>query len=112
MLKPIPLFFLMFFSLSVQAEEVWTLTSADWARPRHGEWLVEHPSLSAALSSLHQTRDGMLQVRYPGGDEGALWAGELQAWLIALGVESKRIELLPGSGGANAIQLEVVRAHN
>ena len=99
-------------ALPAQAGEQWTLEAGDWARPRHGEWLASHPSLVAAIDRLQQTPDGVLHLRYPGGDEGLLWVGELQAWLVALGLESDRIETLPGSGAAGAIQLEVVtRSH-
>ncbi len=102
------LFLLLVIALPVSAETVWTLTAAEWARPRHGEWLVAHPALSAALDKLQQSPHNRLRLRYPGGDEGVLWAEELQAWLVALGLESERIEKLPGSGGEAAIQLEVI----
>lgn len=102
------LFLLLSIALPVSAETVWTLDSTDWARPRHGEWLASHPPLVAVIDKLQHTPHGVLQLRYPGGDQGALWAGELRAWLVALGVESDRIETLSGSAVAGAIQLEVV----
>ena len=104
MSKPIRLFLLLIFALPLHAAEVWTLESADWARPRHGEWLAAHPPLAAAIEALQQSPGSVLKLRYPGGDEGQLWVGELQAWLVALGLESDRIEALPGSGAAGAIQ--------
>jgi hypothetical protein len=102
------LFLLLLVAPPLSAETVWTLDGNDWARPRHGEWLAAHPPLVAAIDTLQQTPHSILQLRYPGGDEGALWVGELQAWLIALGLESDRIEILPGSSVDGAIQLEVV----
>ncbi len=102
------LFLLLLIVSPVSAETVWTLEAADWARPRHGEWLASHPPLLAAIDTLQQTPHSRLQLRYPGGDEGALWVGELQAWLVALGLESERIETLPGSSAEGAILLEVV----
>ncbi len=104
----IRLFLLLVMTTPVSAETVWTLNAADWARPRHGEWLASHPSLVAALGKLQQSPQSLLQLRYPGGDEGSLWVEELQAWLVALGLESERIETLPGSGAEAAIQLEVI----
>ena len=101
------LFLLFVVSSPVCAETVWTLDAADWARPRHGEWLASHPPLVAAIDKFQQTPHSVLQLRYPGGDEGSLWVGELQAWLVALGLESERIETLPGSGAEAVIQLEV-----
>jgi hypothetical protein len=88
--------------------ESWQLSALEWSRPRHGEWLVRQPALAAAVTALQQPGTRLL-IRYPGGDEGVLWAEELQAWLVALGIPSSRIERLPGSGGADRIQLEVSR---
>ena len=106
------LIFLLCLTLPLPAWAGWTLDAADWARPRHGEWLVAHPPLVSAIEALQRQPDSVLQLRYPGGDEGQLWVGELQAWLVALGLESDRIESLPGSGAEGAIQLEVVtRSH-
>ena len=106
------IFSLLIITLPVSAEVTWTLSGADWARPRHGEWLVAHPALQATLGKLQQSPQSVLQLRYPGGDEGVLWVEELQAWLVALGLESDRIETLPGSGGEAVIQLEVVAVSN
>jgi hypothetical protein len=91
------------------AGESWQLSAVEWAQPRHGEWLVRQPALAAAINALQQQSGAHLLIRYPGGDEGVLWADELQAWLVALGVASSRIERLPGSGAADRIELEVSR---
>lgn len=93
----------------VFAEETWQLSAAEWAQPRHGEWLVREPALVAAVNTLQQEPDTHILIRYPGGDEGVLWADELQAWLVALGVASNRIEQIPGSRAADRIELEVNR---
>jgi len=87
--------------------ETWDITASQWARPRHGDWLVNQPSLAAAIKRLQQSPDAVLEIRYPGGDEGVLWAEELQAWLVALGVASDRIERVPGSGAADRVQISV-----
>ncbi len=97
-------------ALPVSAETVGSLSAEEWARPRHGDWLATHPALAAAMAKLQLSDQSVLQLRYPGGDEGVLWVEELQAWLVALGLESERIETLPGSGGERAIQLQVLAA--
>lgn len=112
MSKFFQLILLLIVALPLRAETVWELSAADWARPRHGEWLVEQPALSAAIERLQQSPQSVLQLRYPGGDEGVLWVEELQAWLVALGLESERIVTLPGSGAEQAIQLEVIAPPN
>ena len=104
----IRLSFLLLIAPPLSAEPVWTLHASDWARPRHGEWLVGHEPLQEAVNALQHSPQSRLQLRYPGGDEGVLWVEELQAWLVALGLESTRIEVLPGSGDEAAIQIEVV----
>jgi hypothetical protein len=81
------------------------VTAAEWAQPRTGAALMQHPALAQAVQAL---QDGQrLQLLYPGGDEGSLWARELQAWLVALGLSSQRIELLPGSPREDAIEVRV-----
>lgn len=88
------------------ADEPWFVTAAEWAQPRTGTVLMQHAALSQAMAALH---DGQtLQLLYPGGDEGSLWARELQAWLVALGLSSQRMELLPGSRREDAIELRVI----
>jgi hypothetical protein len=94
---------------SAVSGETWQLSALEWAQPRHGEWLVRQPALVGAVTELQQYPGSHLLIRYPGGDEGVLWAEELQAWLVALGIASNRIERLPGSGAADRIQLEVSR---
>lgn len=102
--------FLLFFFIQAQplyAETVGVVTAEEWARPRHGEWLAQHASLRDAIRRLNSQSDAILHLRYPGGDEGVLWAEELQVWLVSLGLESSRIELLPGDAEAKAIELIV-----
>lgn len=89
--------------------DTWEITASEWARPRHGDWLVRQPALAAAIEQLQQSPTSRLQIHYPGGDEGVLWAEELQAWLVALGVVSERIERLPGSGASDRVEIRVVQ---
>ena len=93
-------------SLTLHADEG-VITAATWAQPRHGEWLLQQPDLVRVMQALQQQPQARLQLRYPGGDEGALWAEELQAWLVALGLPSSRIERIPGSDSADLIRLSV-----
>ncbi len=88
-------------------EQLFELSAEQWARPRQGEALVAYPSLRAAVTALDATPDAMLQIRYPGGEEGSLWAGELRDWLIALGVPASRIQVQPGTRKPEYIELVV-----
>ncbi len=109
MLKRTCALLLLLVPLSALCGESWDISASEWARPRHGDWLVRQPALVAAVEQLQQDPDARMQIYYPGGDEGLLWADELQAWLVALGVGSDRIERVPGSGAADRVQLRIVK---
>lgn len=101
--------FLLLVPFFVYGDDSWEISAQEWAQPRHGEWLVRQPALVGAMAQLQQSSQSHLQIRYPGGDEGVLWAEELQSWLVALGLASNRIELVPASRKADLIQLQVVQ---
>ncbi len=61
------------------------------------------------MRALDERPDARIVIHYVGGDEGSLWAHELQAWLVALGLSSDRIDLLPGNAESDSIQLSVVK---
>jgi hypothetical protein len=83
------------------------ISAEEWARPRDGESLTHLEPLAAAVRDLMAADGSRLLIRYPGGEEGVLWAQELRAWLVALGVASSRIETSPGSARADAVDLWV-----
>jgi len=85
------------------------VSAADWAQPRSGERLLSHPALAGSVRWLDTQPDSRLQLRFRGGDENTLRAREIRAWLVALGVASSRVELLPDGGVADgAVEVEVV----
>jgi hypothetical protein len=112
MLKPmtrvIALLLLLYGAVAVAAaDSPLQITAAEWAQPHSGQWLLRQPALVEAVHQLQAKHGAVLEIRYPGGDDGSLWARELQAWLVALGIESARIRLLPGSDAADLLQLRV-----
>jgi len=74
-----------------------TLNAAQWALPQSGSALVREPALAAVMQEFIATPKARLVLHYPGGDEGSLWVHQVRAWLVALGVSSARIELVPGA---------------
>lgn len=116
----------------VPEARTFSLSIDDWARPRSGETLVGFQALRdmAAIWSAGEVQGrsdaagtggteaykksgavggkATIEIRYPGGDEGSLWAGELADWLVALGIPSNRIQLTPGSARADRIDLVIV----
>ena len=91
----------------VLAAESWTITAAEWSRPRSGEVVAAIPGLASAVRALDAQPDSRLLVRHPGGEEGALWAAELRDWLVALGVPADRIEWVPGGVPPDRIELDI-----
>ncbi|SCZ50675.1 hypothetical protein [Thiohalomonas denitrificans] len=83
------------------------ITAEEWAQPRNGDVLINHAALSNAVSTILEEPDALLEIRYPGGDEGNVWALEVRAWLIALGIASNRIELVPGSSAPDVLELQI-----
>lgn len=90
------------------AEDVHILNLELWSRPREGDVLVTYPGLGAAVREWSETASGVLEIRYPGGEEGSVWAEELRDWLIALGVPSRNVTTVPGSASPDVIELVVV----
>ncbi|WP_126453275.1 hypothetical protein [Sulfuriflexus mobilis] len=85
----------------------YVLSAEQWARPRSGQAVLAMPPVRAAVQQLLNTPGGQLLIRYPGGDEGSIWAEELQNWLISLGIEPTLIEMRPGSIPAQ-IELQIM----
>jgi hypothetical protein len=88
-------FFLILLLLNVSpaSAEPLALTSADWGRPRSGEALVQQPVLRSVLKVFEAEADSVIVIAHATSEAGQLWAEEIRAWLVALGVSSARIHL-------------------
>ena len=67
------------------------------------------PPLAEVVSRWSEIEGQGVLIRYPGGEEGLLWAHELRSWLVALGVPLDDQELVAGSHQADRIELELMR---
>lgn len=94
-------------AVTAHANDGLHITLADLAQPRDSIAVSRHPVLRTAVTPLLQDPYATLRLRYPGGDEGSLRAGELRAWLVALGIEAERIALQPGSSAPDRIDLDI-----
>ncbi|MBE9541231.1 MAG: hypothetical protein IMF01_02845 [Proteobacteria bacterium] len=90
-------------------EREWVLSADEWARPRDGRGIVSMPVLAKSLQAWEKQSDLNLVIHYPGGEEGILWAKELQDWLVALGVPSSHIQTIPGNSRKDAVTIELRR---
>lgn len=105
------LFLLVFLSIAgingVFAEEMpsMNISYEQWEASRHGEKLIKLAELTDLLRLWTENTEKMLEMHYPGGEEGELWAQELMDWLIALGVPSSSMQAVPGSGNEDIIKI-------
>ncbi|MCK4743028.1 MAG: hypothetical protein KAT25_04350 [Sulfuriflexus sp.] len=85
------------------------LLSAElWARPRSGASVAAMPAVRESVRTLLAAPAGSkLVIRYPGGEEGSLWAEELHVWLISLGIDTELMDLRPGSAEPDQIELYI-----
>jgi len=98
----------LFFSINVLAADIELLHAKEWSVPKQAATLLTMPAINKSMQKLKKNVNTVLKLKYPGGDEGTLWVSELRSWLIALGLSSKRIELVPGSAISTTIELEVL----
>ena len=85
--------------------EVEILDAEMWARPRTGATVAAMPPVRNAVRRLLAAQNMRLVIRFPGGEEGSLWAEELHVWLIALGIDTALMDMRPGSAEADQIEL-------
>jgi hypothetical protein len=90
--------------------KVHTLDAVLWARPRSGQSVAVLPPVRAAVHDLLNQPGSQLAIRYPGGEEGGLWAEEVRDWLVALGLEPRLLLMQPGLARDDRIELQVVKS--
>jgi hypothetical protein len=101
---------LLLSALAAEAREL-VIGAEEWARPRHGEVLVEMPPVRHAMAALRSDSQAKLLIHHPEGEAGMLWALELQSWLFALGLPQERVATVPSSARADAVYLEIRAGH-
>ena len=84
-------FFLM--SSGLAHAERTALPAELWDSPRSAALIVAQPVLQHSVAELLAHPGARLLIHHGGSDEAISQAEELRAWLIALAVDSKRIEL-------------------
>lgn len=78
-----------------------------WDSPRSAALVVAQPVLQHFVTELLAHPGARLQIRHGGSDESVSQAEELRAWLIALALDSKRIDLNTDEN-VRGLQLELV----
>ncbi|HLU62119.1 MAG TPA: hypothetical protein VKZ99_07205 [Gammaproteobacteria bacterium] len=90
--------------------ERWRLGAADWSRPRSAAAILELAPVAEAVRAWETERRRQpvkLVLGHPGGEAGALWAGELRDWLVALGLPPEEVQLAPGGQPEDRLEIRL-----
>lgn len=99
---------MLIFVTNAFAADVELLHANEWSVPKQTVTVLAMPAINKSMRKLQNDTNSMLKIKYPGGDEGTLWANELRSWLVALGLSSNRIDLIQGSAISTTIELEIL----
>jgi hypothetical protein len=99
---------LLSFAALAEVQKQWVISAEEWSRPRHGERLVRMSPLVKSVQSWMARPGYKLLIRYPGGEEGAVWAQELRDWLVSLGIPSARTVSLSGLSRDDVITITIL----
>lgn len=92
-----------------QAEQQFLLSEEKWSRPRSATVVKNYPVVQKLVHSwLKDTQQQRIELRYPGGEEGSLWAEEVKDWLIAMGIPSHKLDTYPGHPQQGEVALVVL----
>jgi hypothetical protein len=101
---------LLISGLAVAEPVVMELRAEQWELSRNGERLLAIDGMSEIVEAWSSDTRQAIELQYPGGEEGELWVYQLKDWLVALGIPSKNLVAVPGSGQADVIRLQVIRS--
>lgn len=86
------------------------LRAEQWELSRNGERLLGIDGLAEIVTAWSSDDRQLIELQYPGGEEGEIWVSQLMDWLVALGVPSASLVAVPGSGQGDVIRLRVIRS--
>ena len=88
---------------------VWQLRAEQWELARSGETILSLPVINQVIKAWLSEKQKMIEIQYPGGEDGEFWVQELTDWLVALGIPSKTIVTTPGSGADDVIKFNIIK---
>lgn len=95
-------------SQGVSQDQTYTVPSEFWERPRSGKATLEQAVLRQSVSDLLSKPGSMLVIHHNSGEEAALRAEELRAWLVALAVEATWIDMAADLPGSTELRVELI----
>ncbi|MCK4833114.1 MAG: hypothetical protein KAT12_00010 [Gammaproteobacteria bacterium] len=87
----------------------WELHAEQWELARSGETILALPVLKRLLKAWLSEQHKVIEIRYPGGEDGEFWVQELTDWLVSLGIPSKYMVKTPGSGADDVIKFNIIK---
>ena len=89
------------------AAQTYEVPSELWDRPRTARTVASHENVKRAVTALLAQPEARLVIRHPTGQESLLQAEELQSWLSALAIDTRRILLRSDLSAGAPMQMEV-----
>ena len=81
----------------------------EWPEIQTSVNMLELTQIREILGNFDESRGHIIEIRFPGGAEGRLWGESVAEWLTAFGVPGNHLNVLPGSGAADRIVLEILQ---
>lgn len=85
------------------------LHAEQWEMARSGDSLLRLPVLNKVVTAWLDDRHKVIEIQYPGGEEGEFWVQELTDWLVSLGIPSRSMITTPGSGSDDKIRFNIIK---
>lgn len=99
------------FAASVSASSIEAVIQAEqWELSRSGDHLLATEDIASVVKGWSADDKQKIELQYPGGEEGELWVYQVMDWLVALGVPSSNLVVVPGSGKDDVIRLRVIKS--
>ncbi len=90
------------------SEHTEILYRGQWPEYVIGANVIALPQVRKILSLYEEDEKTYIEIRYPGGDAGRLWAESVANWLTSYGAPARYMDLFPGSGAADQLVIAFV----
>jgi hypothetical protein len=88
---------------------VWesTISRDAWVTHASERRLLDLDPIREILARFEESEQVRITIHYPGGDAGSRWAVQFRDRLVAYGVPSTFMEMVPGSGGLDILRVSL-----
>ncbi len=96
------------FGVGAVSEHNEILKRSEWPEYVNGTNIAALPQVSQTLKRFEEDEKIIIEIRYPGGDPGRLWAENLGRWLVTFGVPARYLQIFPGSGASDQLVISLI----